>query len=107
MGEIVGLRASRYPDAPAHVTGPALLEWNRVAAVLSDRGDLDEAVLGTLESYCIQYGNWRAAAAHIDEFGPVVTEPRTGVPMANPHIAILNTSAALMLRLARGLRVLP
>ncbi len=100
-------RRPRVPPAPAHVTGLAAQEWQRVAQVLTERGDLDQAVLAILESYAVHYGRWRDAEAHVAEFGTVVPAPRTGVPMHNPQLAVANRAADTLLKLAKALRITP
>ena len=102
-----GRRGPVVPPAPEHVTGRAAEEWARVAAVLVERGDLDAAVLGTLEAYCLNYQRWREAEDHVAEHGIQVSAPRTGLPIDNPYLAVSNRAAALMLKMAKALRVLP
>ena len=102
-----GRRGPVVPHAPEHVTGLAAEEWARVAAVLVERGDLDPAVLGTLEAYAINYARWREAEDHVAEHGIQVSAPRTGLPIDNPYLAVSNRAAALMLKMAKALRVLP
>ena len=102
-----GRRAPIVPLAPEHVTGLAAEEWARVASVLVERGDLDAAVLGTLEAYVINYARWREAEGHVAEHGIQVLAPRTGLPIDNPFLAVSNRAAALMLKMATALRVLP
>jgi phage terminase small subunit len=100
-------RRPRVPPAPPHVAGLAAAEWQRVARVIAERGDLDQAALGVLEAYSIHYGRWRGAEAHVAEFGAVVPAPRTGVPMHNPQLAVANRSADALLKLAKALRITP
>ena len=102
-----GARSRVAPPLPDHVTGLAAEEWHRVVAVLHERGDLDAAILGTLESYAIHYERWRQAEAHVRDYGLMVEAPRTGVPMENPHVSIANKAASMTLRLAKALQILP
>jgi phage terminase small subunit len=78
-----------------------------VAAVLADRGDLGPEVLATLEAFCIQFARMRQAEAHVADHGVVVAAPRTGVPMHNPHLAIANRAAEMLLKFAKALRISP
>jgi P27 family predicted phage terminase small subunit len=102
-----GVRPRIVPEPPAHVTGLAAEEWRRVVAVLVERGDMDEAILGTLESYAVHYQRWRLSEDHVREYGLMVEAPRTGVPMENPHVSIANKTASMTLRLAKALQILP
>jgi phage terminase small subunit len=100
-------RRPRIPAPPAHITGLAAAEWRRAAKVLTERGDLDPAVLATLECYAVQYARWRDAEAHVAEFGAIVPAPRTGVPIPNPHLSVANRAGENLLKLAKALRITP
>ncbi|WP_448192717.1 phage terminase small subunit P27 family [Azospirillum sp. sgz301742] len=95
----------KAPAVPAYITGLARDEWKRVAAVLADRGDLGPETLGALEIYCINYGRWRDAEAHVAEHGAVVAAPKTGVPMHSPHLTVANRASEMCLKLAKALRI--
>ena len=64
-------------------------------------------MLGTLEAYRANYQPWREAEGHVAEHGIQVSAPRTGLPIDNPFLAVSNRAAALMLKMAKALRVLP
>ncbi|MSP83823.1 MAG: phage terminase small subunit P27 family [Alphaproteobacteria bacterium] len=43
-----------------------------------------------LAAYCVAWSRWVEAERHVAAYGTIVEAPRTGLPMANPHLAIAN-----------------
>lgn len=77
------------PEMPEFLGEVAVAEWNRVVPLLRDMGLLKETDGPTLAAYCQAYQTWRETAEDIRENGLTMTHQITGVPHANPAVAMM------------------
>ncbi|MBN9018452.1 MAG: phage terminase small subunit P27 family [Rhizobiales bacterium] len=75
------------PEPPEWIGEFAAVEWRRVAPDLVARGRLNEADLGTLESYCIAIGQVKEMQRQIAIEGAVINDPKRG-PRKHPAVSI-------------------
>lgn len=75
------------PEPPEWIGEYAAAEWRRVAPDLVARGRLNEADLGTLESYCIAIGQVKEMQRQIAIEGAVINDPKRG-PRKHPAVSI-------------------
>jgi P27 family predicted phage terminase small subunit len=61
----------------------------------------------TIEIHVRNLVRMRAAEAHVAEHGVMVSAPRTGLPMQNPHLKISERAAGLVLKTAAELGFSP
>jgi len=84
------------PYRPAHLTGEALAEWNRIVPQLQACGILTTIDGSALAAYCQVYGRWveaeEAAKARTNKDGKItgglVVQTTKGTPMQNPYVLI-------------------
>lgn len=83
------------PDCPAHLTGAARAEWNRIIVLLEKYKLITDIDTAALALYCVSYGRWQEAEMKIHEMktkggdGLMVKAP-SGYPIQNPYLAIAN-----------------
>ena len=58
-----------------------------------------------VEVYVRNLVRMRHAEAHIAEHGVLVAAPRTGNPIENPHLKIVDKSAGILIKCARALGI--
>lgn len=87
------------PAMPAGLSPEEAALWRELAPRLADVPEL-APVLRVYISYVCR---WRAADAHIAEHGMLVAAPRTGNPIPNPHLRIVDRAAAMIAKLSRQL----
>lgn len=75
------------PEPPEWIGESAAAEWRRVAPDLIARGRLNDADLGSLESYCLAIGTVRDMQRKIAAEGAVIDDPRRG-PRKHPAMSI-------------------
>jgi P27 family predicted phage terminase small subunit len=95
------------PKAPRFLSREARAEWNRLTADLAAMGVLGRENRATLAIYCQNWARMVAAEMHVNEHGPIVPAPRTGVPMHNPHLAVANRAAGIVAKLAAEFGLTP
>jgi P27 family predicted phage terminase small subunit len=95
------------PEPPPHLTAEAVAEWHRVTADMRAMGTLGREVRSVLAVYCLAWSRMVEAEAHVTKFGAIVTAPRTGVAMHNPHAAVAHRAANTVARLAAELGLTP
>lgn len=74
------------PEPPEHLTGEALVEWQRIAPELRDvglLGNLDRAVVA---AYCVAYARWSECERQVRDHG-MLLRTRNGVPIPSPFLA--------------------
>lgn len=88
------------------VDAVARAEWDRVAPMLIDRGQVTVVDRSVFVGYCLKYAQWRAleaeAAAH-----PFIVKSPSGYPIPNPALGMANKVFALMLKAAAELGITP
>ncbi len=95
--------APPMPDSlPDAMTG----EWDTVVSDLTEREILNEAMLGTVETYIRAKWNERQAQKAIDEHGAVV-RASDGSLKQNPASSLLGKSQAVIVRLSAELGLTP
>jgi len=85
-----------FPDgnreAPANLSGPASMEYERLARMLLDQGLFPATAESELAFGCWWYGRWCEAQLHIEAHGQVVMTEYGLKP--NPSIRIAATAAS-------------
>lgn len=90
------------PEYPAHLSGEARAEWNRLYPILARNGMISEADLNSFAGYCQAYGRWQVAESYIAQQGEVLIagggEGKQGMPIQNPYLAVSNKAQEYMLK---------
>ena len=92
---------------PAELTDPlARSEWERVATMLIERGQVTTVDRAVLAGYCLKYAQWQAlekeAATH-----PFIVRSPNGYPLPNPALCMANKVFGLLLKAAAELGITP
>lgn len=87
---------SGVATCPSHLDAGAKAEWKRVAKELKSIGLLTSVDRAAMAAYCCVYSRWAEAEKKIQKFGTVISSPKSGFPIANPHVSISNTALDLM-----------
>lgn len=92
---------------PSDLVDPvARAEWDRVAAMLVERGQVTTVDRAVLMGYCVKYAQWsaleREAASH-----PFIVRSPSGYPLPNPALGMANKVFGLMLKAAAELGITP
>src|SRR6185503_12867478 len=66
------------PDAPAHLTEAALVEWHRVGTELARVGVITHVDRAVLAGYCVTYARWVAAEEVLNETGGLLVRGMMG-----------------------------
>jgi P27 family predicted phage terminase small subunit len=106
--EIVPDSSPDVPAAPAHVSGYALEEWNRLAPQLHRFGLLTSVDLSPFAAYCLCYQRWRQAEEGLKALadrdpltcGIVLKQGKHGIAVMNPLVYASARAAADMVRYA-------
>lgn len=94
-------------DCPADLVDPvARAEWDRVATMLIDRGQVTTVDRAVLVGYCLKYAQWRALETEAS-LHPFVVRSPSGYPIPNPALGMANKVFALMLKAAAELGITP
>lgn len=90
---------------PSHIKGEARVAWERIVALLSDRGSLDATDPGLVEAYAVTFAALRAVEKTLGEDLEVTIESPANGAVVNPVFNLLNqiTSKLAMLDHALGL----
>ena len=81
------------PEAPAHLSARARLEWDRSALLLKDSGLLSNLDRNIFANYCQAWGRLQEAEEGIAKTGMLVKSP-SGYVMQSPFLAIINRCMA-------------
>lgn len=102
------------PDAPAHLTDAARIEWDRVVEELVTLKILTRLDRGALAAYCQAYGRWNAAetalarmASHDAVSEGLIIKTRSGNFIQNPLVGAANKAMADMVRYAAEFGMTP
>jgi P27 family predicted phage terminase small subunit len=87
---------SGVATCPSHLDAGAKAEWKRVAKELKSIGLLTSVDRAAMGAYCCAYSRWAEAEKQIQKIGTVIRSPKSGFPIANPHVSISNTALDLM-----------
>ncbi len=89
------------PSCPAHVRGPARIEWYRTVKELAAIGAITQLDRGKLAALCVAYGRWVTAENSLVETGGEITKaPKTKALMQNPWLAVANKALEQYSKLA-------
>ena len=99
----------RGSDEPAAI--PAGFDDEHLAALAEVQSRINQmnrpkkASPDIVEVYVRNLVRMRRAEAHIATHGVLVAAPRTGNPMENPHLKIVDKSAGILIKCARALGI--
>lgn len=91
---------------PAHIPAAMHEEWRTVAADLTERKLMTDAMLGSLDAYIMALWNMRQAQEQIDRHGLLVDAGK-GILKQNPAVSLLGKAQQVVLRLAVELGLTP
>lgn len=97
---------SAIPECPAHLTGEARKEWNRITKELHALGILTKIDRAALAAYCMAWLDFVYASKMVDEEGEVVTSEKGG-KYQNPWVGIKNTAMDRLVRIAAEFGMTP
>ena len=106
-------KPSGIPTCPSCLDATAKREWTRISRELIAVGLLTSVDRAMLASYCDAYSRWHEATAELNELrrskgkSVLVVGTKTGYPMQNPLIGIINTSADQMQKFGAELGLSP
>lgn len=93
-------------DCPPELTAAARTEWDRIAPLLIDRGQVTVVDRAVLAGYCTKYAQWQELeAAAVGE--PFVLTRKSGSLFVNPIHGMANRALALMLKAAAEIGITP
>ena len=95
------------PEAPEGLSEAERAEWDQVVSAMSVAGTLSLDNGATIEIHIRNLCRMRQAEAHVAAHGAIVSAPRTGIPMRNPHLKVADDAAALVIKTARELGLTP
>lgn len=94
------------PDAPSHLAGEALTEWQRVAPDLIKAGVFTVADRAALAAYCQAWADWVTAREHLSTETMVIVAP-SGYEMPSPWLGIANRALDKMMKFASEFGLTP
>ena len=94
------------PECPAHVTGVARAEWDRLFVRLHEAGTLTEEARSTLTGYCLLWARHSRALELLEEGGDLLVDAH-GKVYKNPAINIYFDALRLMNSYASELGLSP
>lgn len=96
---------------PAHLSAPALAEWDRIAAGLVGSRIATDLDAGIVAAYCQAYGRWSDAEEALAQVSNgakgLVIKTKSGNLIQNPLVGIANKAMADMARYAAELGLTP
>ena len=98
------LPGSEVP-APADFDAEHLAAFGEVMAQVAKKFRPNGASPDVVEIYVRNLVRMRRAEAHISEHGVLVKAPRTGNPIENPHLKIVDKCAGIIVKCARSLGI--
>jgi P27 family predicted phage terminase small subunit len=84
----------------------ARAEWDRVAVILRDCGQVTVVDRATLIGYCLKYAQWKALEREA-RLHPFLVRSPSGYPIPNPALGMANKVFGLMLKAAAELGITP
>lgn len=96
----------RFCSPPSHIPVAMHDEWQTVAADLTERKLLTDAMGGSLDAYIMALWNMRGAQKKIEEHGELIPDGK-GSLKANPAINLLGKAQEVFLRLSTELGLTP
>jgi P27 family predicted phage terminase small subunit len=99
--------AAKPPMCPGWLSAGAKREWRQLATDMVRQGVLVSWDLALMATYCQLYGDYVEAQKQVNEHGPIIRTPRTGLPMANPFLAVARKAREGLLRTAPELGLSP
>jgi P27 family predicted phage terminase small subunit len=106
-------KPSGIPACPSCLDAAAKREWKRISRELVAVGLLTSVDRAMLASYCDAYSRWSQATEELNELrrtkgkSVLVVGTKTGYPMQNPLIGIINTAADQMRKFGAELGLSP
>lgn len=91
--------------APADFDAEHLAALSEVRARIAKSFRPGAASPDVVEIYVRNLVRMRRAEAHIAEHGVLVKAPRTGNPIENPHLKIVDKSASVIIKCAKALGI--
>jgi P27 family predicted phage terminase small subunit len=82
-------------DAPTDFSDAQKAIWDH-AMKAAPPGLLTELDRHMLVNYCVAADLHHQARLKIQQFGPIIKAPQSGVPMQSPYMAVLNKQAQIM-----------
>lgn len=103
------------PECPAHLTGEARKEWNRITRELCELGILANIDRAALATYCMAWLDFVYASKMVDEEGEVITSKRLnkdgvevpGGKYLNPWVGIKTSAMDRVVRIAAEFGMTP
>lgn len=101
------------PTCPSVLDATAKREWTRISRELIAVGLLTSVDRAMLAAYCDAYSRWSQATEELNELrrtkgkSVLVVGTKTGYPMQNPLIGIINTAADQMRKFGAELGLSP
>jgi P27 family predicted phage terminase small subunit len=92
---------TRIPDPPSYLSEQGRREWGRAVQVVREAGCV-QAGDAAMAMFCEQFVIWRQATEHLHAHGLVLVK-ETGIPMANPSVAIAAAAHDRMERILKAL----
>lgn len=90
---------------PDHLTGLAVVEWERIVPILEAMGTLSADSGPALAAYCTAYAQWVTAKADTDANGLVVESPQG--TKVNPSFTVSMKCIDVMLKFLREFGLTP
>lgn len=92
---------------PVELVDPvARTEWDRLAPMLTIRGQVTVVDRGTFIGYCLKYAQWQALETEA-RLHPFIVKAPSGYPIPNPALGMANRVFMLMLKAAAELGITP
>ncbi len=82
-------------------------KWASTIADMTRDGTISTENGSAIEMLAVQWARWKLAEAHVAKHGPIVSAPRTGVPMQNPYLSVANAAAEKVLKIEAELGLPP
>lgn len=94
------------PPCPAHLTGVAKEEWERVTQLLRSMGVIAEIDRAVLAAYCSAYKDYVNAEKALEEEGDIIFY-ESGNAAQNPRVGIKNKAIEKMVKIAAEFGMTP
>jgi P27 family predicted phage terminase small subunit len=94
------------PECPAHLTGEASIEWDRISKELHALGLLSNIDRAALAAYCMAWLDFVYASKMVDEEGEVITSEKGGKYM-NPWVGIKTSAMDRVVRIGAEFGLTP
>ena len=94
------------PECPAHITGEARLEWDRVGQQMVTEHRMAVIYRAAFAAYCVAWGRWVEAETQVRESGMLITSPN-GHLIQSPYLPIANKAWSQMMKAVAELGISP